>query len=289
MTPEQYCHNRAAKPGSSLYYSLLFLPAPTRLAVTALYAFRREVADVIDECRDVFVARTKLDWWRAEISNAFHGRPYHPVTRVLSPILSQFSLIEEHFQEIIDGMQMDLECYTYQSFTDLSHYCYRVSGVVSLLSAETCGFANCKTKQSVLDLGMGLQLMKCLQNVHKDIRQGHLYIPLDEMESFNVSLRELNKRQTSKRVKTLFSHQCKRIRKFLNQGLFGIPDEDRIKQSASVTLAALHLTLLGEIEADGLQILEHRMQLTPLRKLWIAWSTVRRDKRRYRFLAHTGT
>src|SRR4249920_537758 len=105
MTPDEYCQQKAAASGSSFYYSFLFLPAERRRAITALYAFCREVDDVVDETTDVQLAATKLVWWRAEVGNFAAGNAQHPVTKALGPFKDRFSITPDRLNEIIDGME----------------------------------------------------------------------------------------------------------------------------------------------------------------------------------------
>ena len=130
MTPEQYVQDKAARSGSSFYYAFLFLPPPRRAAITAFYAFCREVDDVVDEVSDPSVAATKLAWWRKEIGSAFGGQPNHPVTKALMPHTAAFDIRAEHLIAVIEGCQMDLEQSRYLDFAGLARYCHLVSGVV---------------------------------------------------------------------------------------------------------------------------------------------------------------
>ena len=139
MTPDEYCQNKTAKSGSSFYYSFLFLSEPQRQAITALYAFCREVDDIVDEVHEEDIARSKLDWWRLEIERTFNDQATHPVGKALSTALSRYDLHQEYFIEIIDGMAMDLSQFSYPNFTQLTLYCHRVASVVGLLSAEIFG------------------------------------------------------------------------------------------------------------------------------------------------------
>src|SRR5574341_1376924 len=154
MDPPAYCQSKAAQSGSSFYYSFLFLPEERRRAITALYAFCREVDDVVDDCSDPATARATLGWWRQELAAAFHGTPQHPVTRALAEIAPRFNLSEARLNEIIDGMQMDLDYNRYPSFEVLKQYCQRVAGVVGLLSAEIFGYQDRRTVGYAADLGM---------------------------------------------------------------------------------------------------------------------------------------
>ena len=146
MTPDEYCHLKAAARGSSLHYSFLFLPPERRRAVVALCAFRREVADVVDECADPQLARTKLAWWRVEVGKLFEGSPQHPVTTALKPHLDACGITAERLYEIIDGMEMDLAQTRYLDFASLTHYCHHVAGAVALVAAAPRQI--CSSRQS---------------------------------------------------------------------------------------------------------------------------------------------
>ncbi len=186
MTPDEYCQQRAVQSGSSFYYSFLFLPPERRRAITALYAFCREVDDVVDERMDPTVARAKLAWWRDEIATAFAGTPQHPVARALAPVVASYHLPEAHFQTVIDGMAMDLERSRYRDFGELESYCHRVAGVVGLMSAEIFGYANPATREYARDLGIAFQLTNIVRDVGEDARRGRIYLPQDELARHGV-------------------------------------------------------------------------------------------------------
>jgi phytoene synthase len=287
MTPDEYCQNKAAASGSSFYYSFLYLPPEQRKAITALYAFCREVDDVVDECSDVGVARTKLTWWREEIDRVFSGEPEHPVTRALAKPIQDFSLAQEHFEEVIDGMEMDLDRFTYPSFKDLSLYCYRVAGVVGIMSAEIFGYEDRHTLKYAHSLGMAFQLTNILRDVREDAMRGRIYIPQDEMSRFSVTASDLMHPQTSDRVRQLLQVQTERAREYYDQAFSQLPACDRYRQRSGLIMAQIYRTLLEEIERDGFRVLEHRIHLTPIRKLWLAWTTARSEKRRWKS-AQTG-
>lgn len=282
MSPEQYCQEKAAVSGSSLYYSLLFVPPDRRRAITALYAFRCEVGELVDECSDRGVARAKLDWWRAELERCFRGAPQHPVTQALQTPLRDCNLPQEYFAEIIDGVQMDLDQDRYASFNELALYCYRVAGAVGLLSAEILGYRHRDTLKYAQTLGTALQLTRLLREVRDDARRGRLYLPLDELEAFSVDPRDLLLGVAGARQRALFEHQATRARHYYRRALDQLPEADRYRQRSGLIMAAIQQALLAEIEADGFRLLERRVRLTPLRKFWIAWRTARHEKRRCR-------
>ncbi len=274
MNPHQYCQEKAAASGSSFYYSFLFLPRPRRQAITALYAFCREVDDIADECSDPSIARTKLSWWRLEIANLFKGNPQHPVTQALQPAIKEYGLNEEHFQEIIDGMEMDLEQNRYRDFKDLQLYCYRVASVVGLLSASIFGYSDRKTLKYAHDLGMAFQLTNIIRDVGEDARRNRIYLPQDELARFGVSETDLLHGHQTPQVRQLMDFQIARAKEFYQRAFTALPAADRRAQRPGLMMAAIYQTVLQEIEREGSEkVLKQRVSLTPLRKLWLAWRT----------------
>jgi phytoene synthase len=276
MTPDEYCQRKTAESGTSFYYSFLFLPPDRRRAITALYAFCREVDDVVDEVSDASVARSKLAWWRQEIGATFTGVPRHPVALALRPVVSAYRLPEEHFQTVIDGMTMDLERSRYLDFAELERYCQCVAGVVGLMSAEIFGYANPATRKYARDLGIAFQLTNIIRDVGEDARRGRIYLPQDELARGGVAASSLLKRESSDALVALMRDQVGRARHWYARALDALPAEDRRAQRPGLIMAAIYGALLDEIERDGYRVLDRRISLTPLRKLWIAWKTARR-------------
>jgi phytoene synthase len=275
MTPDAYCQQRAAGSGSSFYYSFLFLPPERRRAITALYAFCREVDDVVDEVSDPDVARAKLAWWRQEIGATFAGTPQHPVALALQPVVAAFALPQEHFQTVIDGMAMDLERNRYADFDALSVYCHRVAGVVGLMSAEIFGATEPGTRDYAHDLGVAFQLTNIIRDVGEDARRGRIYLPQDELVAHGVAPSALLRRETGTGFEALMAHQVARAREWYARAFAALPAVDRKAQRPGLIMAGIYQALLGEIEASGFDVLDRRIGLTPLRKFWIAWSTAR--------------
>lgn len=273
MTPDEYCQDKAARSGSSFYYSFLFLPPEKRRAITALYAFCREVDDVADECSDPGIARTKLAWWRAEVANLFNGKPQHPVTKALSPMVSRFDLTNERLNQIIDGMEMDLTQNRYPDLKSLQLYCYRVAGVVGQLSAGIFGYEDRSTLDYAHDLGLAFQLTNIIRDVGEDARRDRIYLPLDELARFGVTAEDiLNGRETENFLR-LMEFQIDRAKGYYSQAFARLPKEDRQAQRPGLIMAAIYQTLLNEIRNDGCKVLRQKIALTPIRKLWIAWKT----------------
>jgi phytoene synthase len=273
MTPHEYCQQRAARSGSSFYYSFLFLPPAQRRAITALYAFCREVDDVVDECSDAGVARTKLAWWRSEVAGIYSGTPQHPVTRALAEVAADFHLHQEHLQAVIDGMEMDLDCNRYPDFAALRVYCHRVAGVVGLLSAEIFGYQDPRTLSYAADLGLAFQLTNIIRDVGEDMRRQRIYLPLDEMAQHGVTIADITAARETDNFRRLVEFQIQRALDYYDRAHAALPGIDRKAQRAGLVMAAIYRALLKEVQGDGCRVLTRRTSLTPMRKLWIAWST----------------
>ena len=273
MTPDEYCQKKAADSGSSFYYSFLFLPANRRRAITALYAFCREVDDVVDECPDPQLAATKLAWWRQAVAKLYAGAPDHPVTQALQPVLGEFNLPQEQLLEIIDGMEMDLQQTRYLDFKALSLYCYRVASVVGLLAAEIFGYTDRSTQKYAHDLGMAFQLTNIIRDVGEDARRGRIYLPIDELKQFNVPAADILNARYSDNFTALMQFQQQRAERYYQEALAHLPACDRKSQRPGLIMAAIYRTLLEEIRAENFQVLHQRISLPPTRKLWLAAKT----------------
>jgi 15-cis-phytoene synthase len=273
MSPDEYCQQKAAQSGSSFYYSFLFLPAERRRAIMALYAFCREVDDTVDECTDTTVARNKLAWWRKEIANMLQGNPTHPVTQALQPHMAPFALDGKYLLAIIDGMEMDLDQTRYLDYPALQRYCWHVAGVVGILSASIFGATRPETLQYAEKLGLAFQLTNIIRDVGEDARIGRIYLPVNELQQFNVTAADLLNARHSDNFEKLMHFQTQRAQAAYDAALALLPAADRRAQRPGLMMAAIYRTLLTEVEDDGFHVLQHRISLTPIRKLWLAWKT----------------
>ena len=273
MNPHDYCQDKAARSGSSFYYSFMFLPAERRQAITALYAFCREVDDVVDECHDLSLAQTKLEWWREEVGRVYNGTPTHPVGLALKDVIKGFRLPQEQLLEIIDGMAMDLSQTRYLDFKGLQLYCYRVASVVGLLAAEIFGHQDRQTLKYAHDLGLAFQLTNIIRDVGEDARRGRIYLPIEDLQRFNVPAKDLLEARYSEQFRALMAFQAERAEKFYDQAFAQLPAVDRKAQRPGLVMAAIYRTLLREIARDGFMVLDRRTSLTPLRKVWLAGTT----------------
>lgn len=271
MTPDQYCQNKATQSGSSFYYAFLFLPAPRRRAITALYAFCREVDDVVDECSDVALARTKLAWWRTEVDALFDGQPTHPVTKALAPHIVDMHITAERLLAIIDGMQMDLDQNRYLDWPALKQYCWHVAGVVGELSASIFGYQNPQTLQYASQLGIAFQLTNIIRDVGDDARRGRIYLPIDDLQAHKVRAADILNANYVDGFASLMAFEAQRARDLYAQAIALLPIEDQRQQRPGLMMAAIYNTLLDEIQAENWQVLDQRISLTPVRKFWLAW------------------
>ncbi len=270
MTPDQYCEQKAAASGSSFYYAFRFLPPARRQAITALYAFCREVDDAVDETHDSGVARAKLQFWRKEIRSLRAGDATHPVTKALGVHAKAFNLEEQDFLTIIDGMQMDLERTRYNSWAELTEYCHRVAGVVGWMSAQIFGYTDPKTRDYAHSLGLAFQLTNIIRDVGEDARRGRIYIPLEDLAAFRVNPSELLRNQPGDGFSSLMAMQTARARDHYAHAFAQLPAADRQAQRPGLMMAAIYLRVLNEVEARKYPVLTERVSLSPLTKLWLA-------------------
>ncbi len=273
MTPEQYVQDKAAKSGSSFYYAFLFLPPPRRAAITAFYAFCREVDDVVDEVSDPSVAATKLAWWRKEVATSFAGQPSHPVMKAVMPHTQAFDIRAEHLNAVIEGCQMDLEQSRYLDFPGLARYCHLVAGVVGEVASSIFGRTDSATVQYAHRLGLAMQLTNIIRDVGDDARRGRIYLPVSELQQFDVKAHEILNRGYSDRFTALMRFQAERAHRIYDEAFALLPEADRRAQKPGLMMAHIYRTLLREIESENFQVLHQRISLTPVRKLWIAMRT----------------
>ena len=273
MTPEQYVQQKAAASGSSFYYAFLFLPKERRAAITAFYAFCREIDDVVDEVIDPGVAATKLAWWQTEVSKGFAGQPTHPVMKALMPLAANYQIEARHLLAVIEGCQMDLDQNRYLDFPGLQRYCHLVAGVVGEVAARIFGQTDPATTAYAHKLGLAFQMTNIIRDVGEDSLRGRIYLPVNELQRFDVKAHDILKRQYSEHFTALMKFQTDRALALYDEALAMLPEADRRSQKPGLMMASIYRTLLREIAADNYQVLHQRVSLTPLRKFWLAWKT----------------
>jgi 15-cis-phytoene synthase len=268
---DEYVREKALASGSSFYYAFLFLPEARREAITAFYAFCRAIDDVVDEVVDPGVAATKLAWWQTEVARSFAGQPSHPVMKALAPGVATFGIEQSQLQAVIEGCRMDLQQTRYLDFPALQRYCHLVAGVVGEVSARIFGQTDPATTQYAHKLGLAFQLTNIIRDVGEDAMRGRIYLPVNELQQFDVKIHEILNREYSPRFVALMRFQADRAHRLYDEALALLPEADRRSQKPGLMMANIYRTLLREIERDGFQVLHQRVSLTPLRKFWLAW------------------
>jgi 15-cis-phytoene synthase len=277
MSPEQYVQQKAAQAGSSFYYAFLFLPKERRAAITAFYAFCREVDDVVDEVSDPGVAGTKLAWWAKEVAQAFAAPEVtanrHPALLAILPHAKAFNIEERHLQAVIEGCQMDLTQTRYLDYPGLQKYCHLVAGVVGEVSARIFGQSDERTTQYAHKLGLALQLTNIIRDVGEDAQRSRIYLPVNELQQFEVKANELSLGQKgySERFTALMQFQAQRAQAAYDEAFSLLPQSEARSQKPGLMMAKIYRALLDEIQRENFQVLHQRISLTPLRKFWLAW------------------
>jgi phytoene synthase len=220
---------------------------------------------------DAGVAATKLAWWKGEVAQAFPAQPSHPVLKALMPHTAAYRVEARHLHAVIDGCQMDLEQTRYLDYPNLQRYCHLVAGVVGEVAARIFGQTEAATTEYAHTLGQALQLTNIIRDVGEDALRGRIYLPVSELQQFDVKAHEILKRGYSERFTALMQFQAQRAHGLYEQALALLPAADRRAQKPGLMMASIYRTLLREIEADGFQVLHQRTKPTPLRKLWLAW------------------
>jgi phytoene synthase len=282
MTPEEYCNNKLIASGSSNYYSFLFLAPDKRKSITAVFAFCQELDIIVDNHINIDIAQQKFDWWQYEISQLYQQKAQHPVTKALSVILKNIDLPEEYFLEIIDGKKMALTVNRYQTFSELSLYCYRVASIVELIATEIFTYQNKITLKYAHNLGIAIQLTRILRDTQKNANRNQIYIPQEELHQFSVSEKDLVNNNNTKNCMKLFEYQSTRAYEYFSKAISYLPEQDRNLQSASIIQSKIYLALLTKIKQNNYTVLATHHSLSSLKELWIAWRTARKENKRYK-------
>jgi len=272
---DEYCQQKAAPPGSSVYYALRQAPAASQPRLTALYALRREFEETVKEVSDPAIGRTKLAWWQNELGALASGAPTHPVSKALAATLPDVKAEYPALQALLSGFEMDLDQARYLDYPNLRRYVQAVGGTFAGLVARAASKAvatdGTQAPAWSTPLGDALLLAQLVVETGNDARHGRIYIPIDEMQRFNVTAADLINRKYTDAFAELMRFQTKRARDALHAALAAVPGRERRSQRTLLAQGALALALLEEIERDGYHVLHQRIALTPIRKLWIAW------------------
>lgn len=271
-------HSRAVtrKSASNLALAFVLLPKPKRDAMSALYAFCREVDDVADEdAIPVEKRRTELAAWRDDVRRACdNGSPIFPVNRELQPVIAHYRLPFAHFDELLRGVEMDLDIKRYATSQDLEHYCYRVASVVGLLSIEIFGYKNPRSRDYAVHLGKALQLTNVLRDVRTDALRGRIYLPQTEMKRYRVSEKEILRLEYSDRFCRLAESMAEQAKRFYVLAWQTLPPEDRRSMIAAELMGSVYWRLLRTLELQRFQVFgQHPIRLSRGQKILLTVRT----------------
>jgi phytoene synthase len=269
------------RSGSNFYYAFLFLPRPRREALYAVYAFCRIVDDIVDHGLDPVQQRADLARWREQVARCFEGGAVElPVARRLAEAVRRYPIPRAALDAIIDGVEMDLDRVTYDTFDALYLYCYRVAAAVGLCCIEIFGYRDLLARDYAVKLGVALQLTNIIRDVEVDARAGRVYLPQEDLERFRVTPDDLRTARYSEAFVDLMRHQARRAREFYDAAGRAFPPRDTRTLVAAQIMGRIYLALLGELEAQRFRVFGRRVTLPAHRKLAIALRTWARSRLR---------
>lgn len=263
---------------TNFYYSFVFLPREKRQAIEAVYAFARRSDDAADSRQSPEEARQALCRCRRDLERCYAefggqgARDFTPELAALAEAVHRFSIPREHFEELFRGIEMDLQPAHYQTFEDLSLYCYRVASTIGLISIEIFGYRNPRTRKYAANLGMALQLVNILRDLESDARRRRVYLPGEDLERFGVRPESFLEAKPSGRFRELMEFESKRARGYFALAREALPPEDRRSMVAAEIMGALYWRLLTRIERRDYNVFRERVRLPRLVKFWIALS-----------------
>lgn len=274
LDPFEECRARIAVPGSSHYYSTLFLAPEQRLALHALFAFHDEVTRIPRACSEAEVARLKLGWWREELGRAFRGAgSAHPVAAALAALGERQSFDVGELLAFLDAAEAEIGPGEPASLEVLEAQALHLHGRVWQCAAELCGYTIAETPRSIAMVGGLIGLAEGFQDLRSEARRGRVRLPANAMVGAGVPASDLTASHTSAALQRLCAAHIEFLSLRLRAALEAVPRADRVRQLHALVSARIALATLAEVRRDGCHLLEHRIALTPIRKLWIALRT----------------
>ncbi len=268
------CAAVTRQASSNFYYAFMLLPIERRRALYAVYAFCRFVDDIADD-DSVPDPASLLARWRDELSNVFAGIPTRAVSRALAENITRFNIPRRYFDEVIDGVEMDLSRRCYETFDELGLYCRRVASAVGLICIEIFGYVNPSTRIYAEKLGLAFQLTNIIRDVREDAERGRIYLPLEDLRRFGVTESELLKGAYNDRFRALMAFESERARDFYRAAALALPPEDRPSMLAAEAMRLIYSALLEQIVRSGYRVFDRRHRLSTPRKLYLvgrAWA-----------------
>jgi phytoene synthase len=255
---------------TSFYYSFLVLPPDQRRAIVAVWDFCRAVDDAVDEAPAAATAdgdrppagRDAVPFWRDELARAFDGgTPRTGEGRSLQPFIKAFDLPRQAFEDVIDGVAMDLDTTRYETFDDLFEYCRRVASAVGMICIRIYGCRNAAARDYALNLGVALQLTNILRDVKTDLERGRVYLPLEDLRAYGCTVDDLAAGFVTEPVRRLIEFECRRARDFYQRAKAALPAEDRKRLVAAEIMRAVYFETLQRIERSGHDVFTARARV----------------------------
>ena len=267
---------------TSFYYSFLVLPPRKRQAIVAVWDFCRAVDDAVDEVIPEHEwaggltpdararAALQIAGWRSELEAVYTGTPTLPQGVALQPFVRQFGLPRVHFEQLIDGVEMDLACSRYQTLEALTEYCRRVASAVGLVCLEIFGYRDPAAKAYAESLGLALQLTNIIRDVGVDLRRGRIYLPMDDLRRFGVDEADLRRGVVTDAVAALMRFECDRARDFYRRAASQLPRVDARSLVAAEIMGGIYYGILQRIERAGYDVFSRRIRVPRPQRALIA-------------------
>jgi len=279
QSPEEYCKQKTRASGSSFAYAFGFLDKNQCRAMMALYAFCREVDDIADEITDKKEATRQIAEWHDEIERVFQDQPNHPIGHELHWSKQYFAWDKELFLEMLDGMLTDISGRAFIKESDLNLYCYRVAGVVGLLTIEIFGYQHRQSRHFATTLGNALQLTNILRDIQEDMQRERIYLPQTERVRFKITDQDIYEGDMTESMQALLIHYGEKAESAYQQALAQLPIEDRISLRPAIIMAAIYYAQLKRMQGFGFDVWQHSGRIPSWRKMLIAWKAWRYEKK----------
>jgi len=279
QSPEAYCKQKTRASGSSFAYAFGFLSKQQCRAMMALYAFCRDVDDIADDIEDKKEAARQISQWHDEIEHVFQGKPSHPIGHELHWAKQHFAWDKELFYEMLDGMLTDISARAFIKEGDLSLYCYRVAGVVGLLTIEIFGYQHRQSRHFATTLGNALQLTNILRDVQEDMQRERIYLPQSARIRFKVTDQDIYDGKMTDNLQGLLTYYGEKAETAYQQALEQLPIEDRISLRPAIIMAAIYYAQLKRMKSFNFDIWQHSGRIPSWQKMLIAWKTWRYEKK----------
>lgn len=265
-----YCRNITKQHAKNFYYAFMFLPPQKRQAIYAVYAFCRYSDDIADEEHAETTPQALLAEWRQELDRCYDGKPMHIITQALQPVITAYDIPKHYFDELIDGVAMDLTIQRYDTFADLEKYCYRVASVIGLVCIEIFGYAHPGVRDYAYNIGIALQLTNIMRDVKEDAERGRIYLPGEDLQSFKYSEASLLNHQYTPEFAELMAFQAQRALDYYSKAQAALKPGDKAGLVAPEIMAAIYRATLRKISRQHFNVFKGRASLPTIQKIAIA-------------------